>query len=191
MRLEVRFGMPHDASKSSDHEAHAQEFVRLLGAHEQALSGYIISLVPNWADADEIAQDTKLRLWEQFAQYDRTKDFGTWARAIAFFMVMAYRKRSSRAAARLNQQFVDLVSREASLLSTRAHPLREALSNCVAKLDQAARELLWACYSGRETIKDIAIRLGRTIRGTQRAVARIRNDLQQCVEDAMHREELR
>src|SRR5665648_601860 len=101
--------MSADSSKFSDHEARTQEFVRLLGVHEQELSGYVISLVPNWADADEVIQETKLRLWTQFDQYDPTKDFGGWARAIAYFMVLAHRKRSQRASARFSQQFVDVV----------------------------------------------------------------------------------
>ena len=110
--------------------------------------------------------------------------------AIAYFMVLAYRKQSSRSVARFSQQFIDLVAQEAASLTTRAHPLQEALSDCVSRLNQAARELLWACYAGRETIKDVANRLGRSVRGTQRAVAHIRTDLQRCVEDAMHSEEL-
>jgi len=177
-------------SESSDYDARTREFVRLLGAHEQELSGYVVSLVPHWADADEIIQETKLRLWEQFDQYDPTKDFGGWARAIAYFMVLAYRKQSQRASARFSQQFVDVVSREAASLATEAYPLRQALDDCIAKLSQAARELLWACYAGKETIKDVAIRLGRSVRGTQRAVARIRIDLQHCIEDAARREDL-
>jgi RNA polymerase sigma-70 factor, ECF subfamily len=177
-------------SKSSDCDARTREFVRLLGAHEQELSGYVVSLVPNWADADEVIQETKLRLWEQFERYDPTKDFGGWARAIAYFMVLAHRKRSQRASARFSQQFVDAVSREAASLATDAYPLREALDDCLAKLAPNARELLWACYADKETIKDVAIRLGRSVRGTQRAVAQIRIELQSCIEDAMRREEL-
>lgn len=172
-----------------DHEARTAEFVRLLGLYEQELSGYIVSLVPNWADADEIAQETKLRLWEQFERYDPTKDFGAWARTIAYFMVMAYRKRSQRTSARFSQQFIELVSRDAASLATEAHPLRQALSECLAKLGQAARELLWSCYSDKSTIKDVALRLGRSVRGTQHAVAQIRTDLQHCVERAVRREE--
>ena len=183
--------MSADPSKSSEHETRTREFVRLLSAHDQELSGYVVSLVPNWADADEIIQETKLRLWEQFDQYDPTKDFGGWARAIAYFMMLAYRKQSQRVAARFSQQFVDVVSREAASLATEAYPLRQALSDCIAKLSQAARELLWACYAGKETIKDVAIRLGRSVRGTQRAVAKTRTDLQRCIEDAVRREELR
>jgi RNA polymerase sigma-70 factor, ECF subfamily len=181
--------MSHGPVAFSDHEARTREFVRLLSVHEQELSGYVVSLVPNWADADEVIQETKLRLWEQFDQYDPAKSFGGWARAIAYFMVLAYRKRSQRTSARFSQQFVDAVSREAASLATDAYPIRQALSGCIAKLSQAARELLWACYAGKESIKEVAIRLGRSVRGTQRAVARIRTDLQQCIEDTIRREE--
>jgi hypothetical protein len=58
-------------------------------------------------------------------------------------------------------------------------------------LSQAARELLWACYAGKETIKEVAVRLGRSVRGTQRAVAKTRIDLQDCIESAMRQEEVR
>jgi RNA polymerase sigma-70 factor, ECF subfamily len=183
--------MPTEYSKRSDQDMRTQEFVRLLGRHEQELSGYIISLVPNWADADEIAQETKLRLWEQFEQYDPAKEFGAWARAIAYFLVLAYRKRSQRTCARFSPQCVDLIARDAAALATDAQPLRLALSDCIAKLSQAARELLWSCYAGKESIKDVALRLGRSVRGTQHAVAQIRVDLQRCVETAMREEDRR
>ena len=183
--------MANDFSRHSESDSRTSEFVRLLVLHEQELSCYIISLVPNWADADEIAQETKLRLWEQFEKYDSTKDFGAWARTIAYFLVMAYRKRSQRASARFSQEFVDLVSRDAASLATETYSLRHALSDCIAKLGQAARDLLWSCYAGKESIKDVAIRLGRSVRGTQHSVAKIRTDLQRCVELAMREEERR
>jgi RNA polymerase sigma-70 factor, ECF subfamily len=186
-----KFRMSANSFPFADHEARTQQFVRLLSIHEQELSGYVVSLVPNWADADEIIQETKLRLWTQFDEYDPTKNFGGWARAIAYFMVLAYRERSQRTAARFSQEFIDTISREAESLAVEAFPLRQALSNCIAKLSQSARELLWACYAGKETIKDVAIRLGRSVRGTQRTVAQIRIDLQRCIEDAMRREESR
>ena len=53
-----------------------REFLRLLGEHERRLRGFILALVPHWADADDIAQEVRLRLWEQFDDYDPAKDFG-------------------------------------------------------------------------------------------------------------------
>jgi RNA polymerase sigma-70 factor, ECF subfamily len=181
--------MAADPSIRADQDSRTAEFVRLLGLYEQELSGYIVSVVPNWADADEIAQETKLRLWEQFERYDPTKDFGAWARTIAYFMVLAYRKRSQRTSTRFSQQFIDLVSKDAASLAAEAYPLRQALSDCIAKLGQASKELLWSCYAGKETVKDVAVRLGRSVRGTQRAVAQIRTELQHCVERAAQKED--
>ena len=102
-------------------------------------------------------------------------------------MILAYRKRSQRAA-RFSERFVDVVSREAGSLAAEVPFLQQALSDCMAKLTQAARELLRACYAGKETIKDVALRLGRSVRGTQRTVAEIRTDLQRCIEDTRRRE---
>ena len=73
-----------------------QDFVRLLVEHERRLEGFILALVPNWAVAEDIAQETKLRLWEQFGQFDRNQDFGSWACTIAYYQVLSYRKSNKR-----------------------------------------------------------------------------------------------
>jgi len=44
----------------------------LLAKNERRLSQYVLALVPNWADADDLIQQTKVRLWEQFGQYDKS-----------------------------------------------------------------------------------------------------------------------
>ena len=49
--------------------------------------------MPNWADADNIVQEVRIRLWQQFDSYDPTKDFGDWARAIAKYQALTYHKR--------------------------------------------------------------------------------------------------
>ena len=55
------------------------EFLRLLLQHERRIRAYILALVPNWADADDLYQETTVRLWEQFADYNPEKEFGAWA----------------------------------------------------------------------------------------------------------------
>ena len=64
-----------DPSHSPTNDERTREYLRLLGQHERRLLGFILSLVPNWADADDIAQEVKIRLWEQFDKYDPAKDF--------------------------------------------------------------------------------------------------------------------
>ena len=72
---------------------HVERFVQLLSKCERRLNDYVLSLVPNWADAEEVLQETKLRLWQQYHEYDPTKDFGAWACTIAYYQVLTMRKR--------------------------------------------------------------------------------------------------
>lgn len=176
-----------NAKRSGDNDP-AREFVRLLAQHERRLYGYVVSLVPNWHDADEIVQETKIRLWEQFAQYDRRRDFGAWACTIAYYLVLAHRKTVQRKQARFSQQFVDLMAAEATALADEVDDRHHALQQCLEILSTTNRQLIARCYQGNETIKEVAIQMGRPIAGTQKAVARIRHKLQACIESKLQQE---
>jgi RNA polymerase sigma-70 factor, ECF subfamily len=178
---------PPDNNFNDDNRA--KLFVTLLAQCERALNGYIISLVPNWNDADDILQETKLRLWEQFDNYDRQKDFGAWSRTVAHFQILTYRKQSSRQSVRFTKAFVDLVAVEAGKVAIDAQLRHRLLGECLATLSDAGRKLLTMCYSGKLSIKDVALKLGRSVRGLQQAVANLRKNLQQCIEDRLHKEE--
>lgn len=175
-------------SGADRNEDRTREFVRLLSKHEQDLTGYIVSLVPNWSDADEIAQETKIKLWEQFEQYDPAKDFGGWARAIAYYQVLTYRKRQQRRIPSFSLEFIDLVSEEAARVSDQTGARRAALSDCLERLSHASRQFIWHYYSGEQTVKEIALELGRSVRGAQLAAARIRGQLQVCIENKLRGE---
>jgi RNA polymerase sigma-70 factor (ECF subfamily) len=176
---------PAEPSLPADHEERAKLFVDLLAQHERGLSGYIVALVPNWSDADDVLQETKLRLWEQFEKYDPSKDFGGWARAIAHFQVLTYRKQSNRHSARYTSEFVDLVAIEAASVAVEANVRHRFLDECMRRLGEAGRKLLILCYAGNLSIKEVALRLGRSIRGLQNAVAKLRKNVQQCVENRL------
>ncbi len=166
----------------------ARQFVRLLAQHERQLYGYILSLVPNWHDADEIAQETKVRLWEQFDQYQRDKDFGAWASTIAYYLILAQRKTAQRQQTRFSQQFVELMAVETSKLVGEVDARHHALKECLDVLSAANRQLIALCYEGNATIKEVALRLGRPVAGTQKAVARIRRRLHDCIESKLQQE---
>jgi RNA polymerase sigma-70 factor, ECF subfamily len=170
------------AQDAGGNDSQTEEFLRLLDQHEGALRGYILSQVVSWSDADDIAQETRLRLWRQFSQYDRSKDFGAWARTIAHFMVLAHRKESERRSGRYSEQFVTLMEEAFDRVATENSPRREALSGCLEKLPEFQRSLLLECYGPQATIKEVAARVGRSIRGLQQTVARLRLILQKCVD---------
>lgn len=163
--------------------------MRLVKRYDRQWKVYVVSLLPNWADADDILQDTKLELWERFAEYDPAGDFGAWARKIILFRVMTFRTKAGRERVRLSQAAFDLVSAEAAGVADETDARFRILAGCLEKLTDTARQLLCRCYASGATIKDVAVSLGRSIRGTQQAVAKIRSDLQQCVEREIRKEE--
>ena len=86
--------------------ARTEDFLRLLDQHESSLRAYILGMVVNWNDAQDLAQETRMRLWQQFANFDQSKDFGAWARAIAYYVVLAHRKAKSRQKRQFSEEFL-------------------------------------------------------------------------------------
>jgi RNA polymerase sigma-70 factor, ECF subfamily len=169
-------------------EDRATEFVRLLAAHERRLSGYVVAMVPNWNDAEDIVQQTKLRLWEQFEAYDREKDFGSWACAIARYQVLAFRTRTARSRIQFSQEFIDRVSSEFAQAAAESDVRATFLEACFKKLSQWQRDLLWRCCVAEDSVSRVALQLGRKTESTRKALLRIRRKLYHCIEDARQRE---
>ena len=164
------------------------EFVRLLAAHERRLSGYVVAMVPNWNDAEDIVQQTKLRLWEQFETYDRQKDFGTWACVIARYEVLAFRTRTVRSRVHFSQEFVDRVSSEVTQTVVELDARLALLEKCLKKLTEWQRDLLWRCCVAGDSTRKVAAQLGRKTESIRKALLRVRRKLYRCIEDARQKE---
>ncbi len=160
----------------------------LLGQHEARLRGFILSLVPNWADADDIAQEVRIRLWKRFDTYDPAKDFGAWARTIAYYQVLSHRRRRSRQSRWVDAEFMDLIAREVAAISEELDAGQRAMKDCFDKLPVAKRELLVRYYTKNETTRSIATESGRTCDATRQALVRARAMLRDCVDETLRRE---
>jgi RNA polymerase sigma-70 factor, ECF subfamily len=175
---------------TSDFEA-TEQFVRLLAAHERRLNAYILTLVPNWSDAEEIAQEVKVRLWQQFADYDSTRDFGVWSRAVAYYFVLTYRQHKGRRPHTLAHDVLEAVSEQVAAQACELDARHEALAACLAKLTAVQRDLVMRWYSGGETSRQIAASLGRSFEAARKSILRIRNRLADCVRRTLRKEEER
>jgi len=160
-----------------------EEFLRLLGAHERNLFAYVYALAPNWQDAEEVMQRLRIRIWQQFDQYETDKPFDAWARAIAYYLVLAYRKEKSRQREFFAERILEAVSREFEKHSERSSERRDVLIGCLDKLEGRKRELVQEYYStSRQSSESIAQRLAMTPNAVRQALFRIRRVLLECVE---------
>jgi RNA polymerase sigma-70 factor (ECF subfamily) len=55
-----------------------REFIRLLTANQSRIYAYIVSLVPNFNDADDIMQETTTMMWERKEDFESGTDFVAW-----------------------------------------------------------------------------------------------------------------
>jgi RNA polymerase sigma-70 factor, ECF subfamily len=166
-----------------------EHFLRLLGAHERGLFAYVYALTPNWQDAEEVMQRVRIRVWQQFDQYDAEKPFDAWARAIAYYLVLAYRKEKSRQREFFTEAILEAVSNQFDVHLENSDYRREALLRCVEKLDGRRRELVISYYSStRNASEAIATKLSMTPNALRQSMYRIRKILLDCVTRTMRAE---
>jgi RNA polymerase sigma-70 factor (ECF subfamily) len=159
-----------------------QRFLTLLGKHEPQLAAYVFSLVSNFADAEDLVQELRLRLWDQFDAYDPNKDFGAWGRTIARYLVLAHWEKQGRTWRNLTSaEFLDAVGRSYEAQGEVLQQRSQALRTCIDKLPAKSRELLMKVYQGRETLQQVAATLGRSYEAIRKNVQRVRQIVRTCI----------
>jgi RNA polymerase sigma-70 factor, ECF subfamily len=164
------------------------ELLRLLGMHERSLFAYVYALTPNWEDAEEVMQQVRIRIWQEFDKYDPDKSFGSWARAIAYYLTLAYRKEKSRQREFFSDHVLEEVSRTYEALAEGSNDRHAALFRCLDKLEGNKRRIVEAYYLSAEPTGRIAERLAMTPNALRQLLFRVRKTLFECVERAMRSE---
>jgi RNA polymerase sigma-70 factor (ECF subfamily) len=163
----------------------ADDFMRLLGRHERELMAFVLALVPNWADADDVLQEVRSRLWAQFETYDATRDFGTWARAIAYWQVQTWRKSAQRRTVIFNTEVLDAIAHNIEEHADNPNARGDALRHCLDKLDLQSRQVIDLYYTSKKTAKELANDLGRSFHAIRHTIQRTRIALADCIEKTL------
>jgi RNA polymerase sigma-70 factor, ECF subfamily len=164
-------------------------FTRLWTKHQPRIFGYIHTLIPNWADAEEVLQETGVVLWKKFAQFDPDSDFTRWGCGVAYFEVLKYRERIAVANRRFGDAFLELVAKQTVVLMDTLAPMQTALNHCVEKLPISDRRLLALRYDSDSTTDCIATKLQRSPDGIRKSLRRVHRALFECVERWRRRQE--
>jgi RNA polymerase sigma-70 factor, ECF subfamily len=169
-----------------------ERFVKLWTENERQLRSYILALAPNLADAEQINQATNLRLWRQFHEYDpAVGEFAAWARSIAYFEVLTFRKKAGRERLVFNSELVNALADRTTARPQRLAGRQAALIDCLEKLPERSREIIRLYYYSGLKLRVVAERLGRSLASTEKAIVRIRRILYDCVDDTLQREDCR
>jgi RNA polymerase sigma-70 factor, ECF subfamily len=163
--------------------------MRLLAEHERRLTTYVHVLVPLWQDAEDVLQETRCRLWEQFDSFQPDTDFGAWSRTIAYYAVLTYRTHCRREHVCFSSELLEKIFKDIPPdASSKCDDHVPAMLECIKTLNIASRELLQRLFRKRQRVKDIAYDLGLTPSGVRMALLRIRRLLSKCVENRLQEE---
>jgi RNA polymerase sigma-70 factor (ECF subfamily) len=181
----------NELQPSVNHLRQPDEFVRLLVDHQFQLYSFILSLVPNCADADDVMQETSVALWEMFEQFQPGSDFAAWASQVARFRVKQFRKMKPHAVL-VDDDVLDRVAETSMARSDESEVRRRALNDCVRRLPARDHELLQQTFDpATRTMKQVADALGRPINTVYKAVSRIHQALADCVQRVLRAQEHR
>lgn len=176
-------------TQEQDRDARRDAFVRLFQQHERGLYRYILSLVLNITAADEIGQNTSLLLWEEFGRFDLNTDFGAWARTIAYYQVLKYRKAYARQRVVFDSELLEVLADRATVRYNKLVDRQSHLLDCLAKLGEFKRQVIKLYYRCGMTTRAVAEQLGKNVAVVEMTLIRSRRALYDCVEAAMRREE--
>ena len=135
-------------------------FTAQLVATQRRLYAYILTVLPNLADADDILQETNITLLRKRDEFTPGTEFGAWACRVAYFELLARRKQQQRERCRLLFADENLLQNFASEASEQWADREEAmlsrLQRCMAEISVSHSELLRLRYSDNLSSKNIA-----------------------------------
>lgn len=162
----------------SNQDQFAEQFL----LSQRSVYAYIVSMLPNRTDAEEVFQQTSLILWRKWADFDPEREFDRWACGIAHNEVRNYIRRAGRGSVSLTDAMLDTLGE--SLLAAKPRPddRLDALEQCLQELSVGNQELVERCYRRDEKPIELAKQLGLAPATLYMKLHRIRRALVECVE---------
>lgn len=168
--------------------AETAEFVAQITRAQRQLHAFILSLVWNASDAEEVLQETNLKLWEKADEFDGARPFLPWAMRFAQWQAMAWLKKRQRLRLMVDDDLAKMLAEEAAQEEREFELRRQALASCMQKLRPEQRELIAKRYEPNASVNALAEAAGVTPKAVSDRLRRIRQALLECVRKTMAEE---
>lgn len=157
-------------------------FVALFVKNQRRIYGYILSVVPDCNEADDLFQQTSLVLWEKADEFRPERDFVRWACGIAFNLVRNWRVKKRRDRHCFSEAMMAQIADVRAEKSQWLEDSLLALGLCMEDLSPFERRLLDLCYDGDHSIREVSEQLGRSEGSVYQRLHRIRAKLLECIQ---------
>ena len=162
-------------------ELTSEDFGALYSACHLDLLRYVLTLLPDRSQAEDVVQDVARMLWQKRDEYDPAKPFWPWARGFARFEVLMVLRRQTIRGKYFSERLTEQLAEERVGNEEQLSAQREALGGCLQKLDEPSRELLLLRYGREKTVQELAEQQGKSANALYLSLHRIRQTLSDCV----------
>lgn len=155
-------------------------FALLLTKAQFELKVYIAAVAGSLQDVDDILQETNADIWRKASTYDPSRPFLPWAKTLAKFQVLRWKKHMSRDKLIFDDSALDLIS--ADELQGMDHDLQMyALRRSLRRLSGDEFALIRAKYAERRSIPNLAHAFKLTEKAVVSRLYRIRKLLYESI----------
>lgn len=158
-----------------------EEFVRLLLVYQKRIYGFILAMVPNYADAEDLFQQVVMIMCRRFGEFEPGTSFLAWALQIARYELNNIRKTQRRSRVQFSSETMEMLFEQTCRQISRIDQRVQWLEECLKRLEPSDRALVYRRYEQGMAIKDIAQQLGRSVYSLYRGFNRIHLFLRHCV----------
>lgn len=171
------------ASHVSD-DAHRLKVQQLFMVHQQALLAYLLSIVPNPQDAQDILQDAFLVVSRKANTWTEGTNFFAWVCTIVRYEALHYSRSSKKRMLPLDEDVMELLHCESPPLDNLDAQI-ERLKECLKRLSPRARELIMLRYHTAQLPEQIATNVNWSVNSVRVALTRARQALRECIEQRL------
>lgn len=163
----------------------SDDFLNLLMQNQMRIYGFILSMVRNYEDADDILQNTVNTMWQKYEDSKPIHDFVAWGIQIAYYKIMDYRKKEkSNSHVHYNSQLFEQMIPMVKEMDKHSEERLEKLKKCLKKLGQRENKLIELRYYQNLKPKQISSIMSLSILNVYKIMSRIHGQLLQCVRNS-------
>lgn len=160
------------------------EYSQMITRIQKSLYAFILSLLPNRNEAEDILQETNLILCKKANEFDPKGHFQGWAFKIARFQVMKHLTKTKRSRLQFATDIIEEVAVE-EFDTKKIQVFQKTLSVCYDLLPSKMQMIANLRFKNEESIKSISKIVNRPMGAISSTLFRIRQKLADCVQEKL------
>ena len=163
-----------------------EPFVHELLGCQDRLYTYLTPMLRNRSEVDEVLQETNLAICRQVNEFSEIKNFTAWACRIAYYRVLAFRKKQARDRHVFSEETLRLIADESQDQISIFSKELTMLEKCFEKLTPHQQYITKKRYQSNTSLQCLAEELGRSPNTISQILCRIRASLLRCILRSMN-----